>query len=372
MPVLLLAGGSTCSGNEAKRAVFRALTTKSDAARNRRWRHSMDAGCQGQEGASVIRIFVASVVALLGLAATAQAQDYPNRVIKFMQGFPPGGNVDIIARLVGNEMSKSLGQPIVVEAKPGQAGALAAETVARSPADGYTLVVLPSTHPTQAAIAKNLRYRAVEDFDWVSTFTFYPFLIVVRKDSRFHTLQQLIDEARAKPGILTYGSAGVGSTLHMTVELLGNIAKVKFQHVPYRGEAPSITGLLTGDTDFVAATAGTIGDRIRSGELRGLAVSSRTRWPGLDMVPTVAEAGFPGFEVISWTGLAGPAGMPKPVLQRLNAEVWRAVAAPGVKSKLEAMGGAARATTPDEMRALVASQLATWTKLAREAHISLD
>jgi len=324
-----------------------------------------------------MRAMGAAAVALLfglviGTAATVHAQDYPNRVVKFMQGFPPGGNVDIIARLVGNEMSKSLGQPIVVEAKPGQAGALAAETVARSPADGYTLLVLPSTHPTQAALAKNLKYRAVEDFDWISTFTFYPFLIVVRRDSRFQTLKQLIDEARAKPGVLTYGSAGVGSTLHMTVELLGNMSKVKFQHVPYRGEAPSVTGLLTGDTDFLAATAGPIGDRIRSGELRGLAVTSRERWPGLMMVPTVREAGFPDFEVISWTGLTGPAGLSKPVLDRLNAEVRRAVATPGVKDKLEAMGGEARATTPDEMRALVASQLATWTRLAREAHISLD
>ena len=319
----------------------------------------------------MIRLIVL-VAAVLGFGATAPAQDYPNRIIKFMQGFPPGGNVDIIARLLGNEMSKSLGQSIIVEAKPGQAGALAAETVARSPADGYTLVVLPSTHPTQAALAKNLRYRAVEDFDWVSTFTFYPFLIVVRKDSRFQTLRQLIEEARAKPGVLTYGSAGVGSTLHMTVELLGNTANVKFQHVPYRGEAPSITGLLTGDTDFVAATAGPIGDRIRSGELRGLGVSSRARWPGLTEVPTIEEAGFPGFEVISWTGLAGPAGMPKPVLERLNTEVRKAVATPEVKSKLEAMGGEARATSSADMRTLVERQLATWSKLAREAHISLD
>jgi tripartite-type tricarboxylate transporter receptor subunit TctC len=315
---------------------------------------------------------VAAVIAVLGFATLAQAQDYPTAVIKFIQGFPPGGNVDIIARLVAHEMSKGLGQSIVIEAKPGQAGVLAAETVARSAPDGYTLLMLPSTHPTQGALSKNLRYRTVEDFEWISTATFYPFLIVVRKESPFQTLRQLIDGARAKPGFLTYGSAGVGSTLHMTVELLSNRAQAKFQHVPYRGEAPSITGLLTGDIDFLAATTGPIGERIRAGELRGLAVTGRTRWRDLPGVPTVEEAGFPDFEVISWTGLAAPAGVPKPIVDRLNAELRRAIAAPEVKRKLEAMGGDARATTPAEMRTLVEDQLATWTKLARDARISLD
>jgi len=315
---------------------------------------------------------LAALLALIGCWSPASAQDYPSRVIKFVQGFAPGGNVDIVSRLVASEMTKGLGQSIVIEAKPGQAGVLAAESVARSTPDGYTLLMLPSTHPTQGALSKNLRYRTVEDFDWISTATFYPFLIVVRKESPFQTLDQLLAAARAKPGVVTYGSAGVGSTLHMTVELLGNRAQAKFQHVPYRGEAPSITGLLTGEIDFVATTTGLVGERIRSGELRGLAVTARTRWRDLSGVPTVEEAGFPGFEVISWTGLAGPAGMPAPIVDRLNAEVRKAIAVPDIKSKLEAMGGDARATTPSEMRDLVASQLATWSQLARQAKISLD
>ena len=162
-----------------------------------------------------------------------------------MQGFPPGGNVDIIARMLGNEMEKSLGQSIVVEAKPGLAGALAAETIARSDPDGYTLLVLPSAHPAYGALSKNVKYKVVDDFTWISVASFYPFMICVRKDSRFQTLKQLIDEARAKPGELKYGSAGVGSILHTTVELIGNQTKTKFLHVPYRGEAPAMTGMLT-------------------------------------------------------------------------------------------------------------------------------
>jgi tripartite-type tricarboxylate transporter receptor subunit TctC len=308
-----------------------------------------------------------ALAVLAALTGVAAAQDYPSRPIKFMHGFPPGGNVDLIARLLGNEMSRGLGQSIVIEAKPGVAGSVAAEAVARSEADGYTLLVLPSAHPAHGALSRNVKYRVVDDFDWISVASFYPFLICVRKDSRFKTLRQLIDEARKDPGALKYGSAGIGSILHTTVELLA-----KFLHIPYRGEAPAITGLLQGDIDFIAATSGPISARVQSGEFRALAVTAKTRWREFPDVPTVEQEGVPGFEVISWTGLAGPAKLPKTVVDKLNAELRRAIAVPEVKSTLEGMGGDPRATTPDEMRALVASQLATWTRLAKEASISID
>jgi tripartite-type tricarboxylate transporter receptor subunit TctC len=312
---------------------------------------------------------IALVAALAGAAA---AQDYPLRPLKFMHGFPPGGNVDIIARILGNEMSKGLGQSIIVEAKAGVAGSLAAEAVARSDPDGYTLLVLPSAHPAHGALSRNVKYKVVDDFEWISIASFYPFLICVRKDSRFTTLAQLLEEARKQPGALNYGSAGVGSILHTTVELIANETRTSFLHIPYRGEAPAITALLQSDIDFIAATSGPISARIRAGEFRALAVTGRTRWRDFPDVPTVAEQGIPGFEVISWTGLAGPAKLPRPVVDKLNAELRRAIAVPDVKGKLESMGGDPRATTPDEMRALVASQFATWTKLARDANLSLD
>ena len=309
---------------------------------------------------------------MAALAGAAGAQDYPNRPIRFMHGFPPGGNVDIIARLLGNEMAKGLGQSIVIEAKPGVAGSLAAEFVARSAPDGYTLLVLPSAHPAHGALSKNVRYRVVEDFDWISVASFYPFMICVHKGSRFQTLKELIDTARKQPGALKYGSAGVGSILHTTAELLASETKTRFLHVPYRGEVQAITALLQGDIDFVAVTTGPISARLRDGEFRALAVTSKTRWRDFPQVSTVEEQGIPGFEVISWTGLAGPAKLPKPIVDRLNAELRRAVAVPDVKSKLESMGGDPRGTTPDEMRALVARQLATWTRLAKDANISID
>jgi tripartite-type tricarboxylate transporter receptor subunit TctC len=320
----------------------------------------------------MIRKSLNVLAVFLAFTGAVAAQDYPNRPIRFMHGFPPGGNVDIIARLLGIEMSNGLGQSIVIEAKPGVAGSLAAEAVARSDPDGYTLLVVPSAHPAHGALSKNVKYRVVDDFEWISVATFYPFLICVRKDSRFQSLKQLIDEARGTPGALKYGSAGVGSILHTTIELIGNETRTKYLHIPYRGEAPAITALLQGDIDFIAVTTGPISPRVRAGEFRALAVTSKTRWRDFPDVPTIAEQGVPGFEVISWTGLAGPGNLPKPIVDKLNVELRRAIAVPDVKKKLEGMGGDPRATAPAEMRALVSSQLATWSRLASEAKISID
>jgi len=320
-----------------------------------------------------MRIMIAALTLLAALAGAAQAQQaYPNRLIKMVQGFPPGGNVDIIARIMANQMEKTLGQSIVVEAKPGLAGALAADTVARSDPDGYTLLMVPSAHPAYGALAKNVKFNVVDDFTWISVVSFYPFMIAVKADSRFKTLKQLLDEARAKPGDVKYGSAGIGTILHTTVELMANQTSTKFLHVPYRGEAPVLTALLQGDVDFAAVTTGPISARIKSGEFRALAVTGRTRWRDFPDVPTVDEAGIPGFEVISWTGLAGPARMAKPIVDRLNADVRKALAVPEVKSRLEAMGGDPRATTPDDMKALVSRQYETWKKLAKEANLSIN
>ena len=321
----------------------------------------------------MMKRFIVALAVLAGLSTVTLAQQaYPNRLIKIIHGFPPGGNVDIIARVIGNEMEKSLGQSIVIEAKPGLAGALAAEAVARSEPDGYTLLVLPSAHPAYGALSKNVKYKVVDDFTWISVASFYPFMICVKADSRFQTLKQLIDEARARPGELKYASAGVGSILHTTVELMGVETKTKYLHVPYRGEAPAITGLLQGDIDFIAATTGPISSRVKSGEFRALAVTGTPRWRDFPNVPTVDEATIPGFEVISWTGMAAPPGLPKPIVDRLNAELRKALAVPEVKSKLEAMGGDPRATTPDEMKALVSRQYETWKKLAVEANLSIN
>ena len=242
----------------------------------------------------MIRTLVAAVALVAALSGTAQAQDYPSRLIRMLHGFPPGGNVDIIARIMAHQMESGLGQSIVVEPKPGLAGALAAETVARSDPDGYTLLMVPSAHPAYGALAKNVKYKVVDDFTWISVASFYPFMVVVKADSRFKTLKQLIDEARAKPGEVKYGSAGVGTILHTTAELIANQTKTKFLHVPYRGEAPLLTGMLQGDVDFACVTTGPVSARIKAGEFRALAVTGKTRWRDFPDVPTVDESAIAG------------------------------------------------------------------------------
>ena len=305
-------------------------------------------------------------------AARAQAPDYPTRLIKLLHGFPPGGNVDIVARLIAQEMAKSLGQTIVVEGKPGNAANLAAEAAAGAEPDGHTLLLVAGLHPAVAAVYRKLRYDPLNSFAWISTVSFYPFVLCVRKDARFKTLADLISSARGKPGGVSSGTAGIGSISHMTTELIASLAKVKILSVPYRGEAPAITGLLGGEVDLMIATSTLAAPHLKSGELRGIAVTGKTRWKDFVDIPAVAEQGFDDFEVISWSGFAAPAKTPQPIVARLHGEIERAIRVPEVRSRLESFGAEVRSTTPAEMRDLVARQIALWSKVASEANIHLD
>ena len=314
----------------------------------------------------------ALLTALLVLAFPARAQDYPSRLIKLIQGFPPGGNVEFVARLLGHEMSKSLGQAIIVESKPGQAGSLAAEAVANAEPDGYTLLLVSGAHPATAAIYKKLKYDPVDAFAWISTASFYPFIVCVRSDSKWASFVDLLAAARAAPGKVSSGTAGNGSIAHMTTELIAKTAGVKFLSVPYRGEAMAVTGLLSGDVDFVLATAALAIPHVRSGVIKALAVTGKSRWKDIPEVATVAEQGLPDFEVISWSGLAAPARTPQPIIERLHGEIEKAISVADVRGKLEAAGSEVRATSPAEMRALVDRQVRMWSAVAREARIELD
>lgn len=315
---------------------------------------------------------LALLSALLALASPAGAQDYPSRLIKLIQGFPPGGNVEFVARLLAHEMSKRLGQTIVVESKPGQAGSLAAEAVATAEPDGYTLLLVSGAHPATAAIYKTLKYDPVRGFAWISTASFYPFIVCVRRDSTFQTFAELLAAARGAPGKVSSGTAGNGSISHMTTELIAETAGVKFLSVPYRGEAQAVTGLLSGDVDFVIATAALATPHVHSGVVKALAVTGKNRWKDIPEVPTVSEQGIGDVEVISWSGVAAPAKTPQPIVERLHVEIETAISVPEVRSKLEAAGSEVRATTPAEMRALVDRQVKMWTAVARGAKIELD
>jgi tripartite-type tricarboxylate transporter receptor subunit TctC len=317
------------------------------------------------------RHLLAACAALGALPLPLAAQTWPAKPVMVVQGFAPGGNADTIARILGAELSQQLGQPIVVESKAGAGGTIAAGTVARAPADGYTLLLATGAHAIAAALYDKLPYDTDKAFEPVSALTSFPFLVVVNKDSKFANLGDLLAQARAKPEKLNFGSAGVGTGQHMTGELLGVGAGVKLTHVPYRGESAALTAVLGNETDFVLVAPTSVIGHIKTGKLRALATSGAARWPGLPEVPTVAEQGVAGFDVRSWTALLAPAATPPAVVSRLNAAVQAALKKDAVRTKLEeATGGDIRGSTPDELRAAIRADIQRWNKLVAVAHIA--
>jgi tripartite-type tricarboxylate transporter receptor subunit TctC len=299
-----------------------------------------------------------------------RAQGYPDRPIKLLQGFAPGGNADIIARVVGGEISKALGQPVVVEAQTGAGGTIAAATVSRARADGHTLLLATGGHAVASAIFNTLPYQTVGSFDMISTITYFPFLIVTNAGSKIQDFQQVMSMAKSQPNGIAFGSAGIGSTHHLAGELLAKMGKMELVHVPYRGDTAAITGLLTNDIPIIIAPPTAVMSNVQAGKLRVLATTGRQRWKGLPDVPTVAELGVTGYDVRSWAGLIGPAGLPRPVVDRLNAETRKALQIPAVRSKLEEMGGEVQGSTPEEMKAMVSAEVQRWGQVVTEARIS--
>jgi tripartite-type tricarboxylate transporter receptor subunit TctC len=308
-------------------------------------------------------------ITALMLPGVALAQAYPDRPIKVMQGFAPGGNADNIARTVGMEMGKGLGQNIVVEAQAGAGGTIAATTVAKSRPDGHTLLLATGGHAVAGALYNNLAYRTVQDFEMVSTITYFPFLVVVPANSKYPSLSALLAAARANPTEVSYGTAGIGSTHHLAGELLASMSKTQLLHVPFRGDSASLTSLLGGEIPMIIAPPTAVMANIKSGKLRAIATTGPQRWQGLPDVPTVSEQGVAGYDVQSWAGLMAPAGTPKPIVDRLNAELQKALLVPAVKTRLEDMGGEVRGSTSEEMRNMVATQTQKWIQVVNDAKI---
>jgi tripartite-type tricarboxylate transporter receptor subunit TctC len=314
----------------------------------------------------MIRLVAALVGAMFAFDA-AVAQDYPTRPIRFLQGFAPGGNADTISRVLAEEMSKTFKTGFVNEAKAGAGGNLASDAVAKADPDGYSIVLFTTGHVISPALNKSLGFDPVEDFSFVSTVSEFPFFVVVGADSRFKSIADLVKEAREKPGSLTVGTAGVGTGQHMCSELLAVSLKSKFVHVPYRGDAGAVTALLAGNVDFIIAPGTAIFGQIEAGKFRALAVSGKERWASLPNVPTIAESGAPGFEVLAWTGVATTKGVAKPIVDKLNAEVRRAIAVPAVADKLKGLGSVPVSSTPAEVTEKVRSQVKLWKEVAETA-----
>jgi tripartite-type tricarboxylate transporter receptor subunit TctC len=314
----------------------------------------------------MMRAWVAAVAAVtIAMAGPARAQDFPNKPISLIHGFGAGGNADTMARILGEAMSKGLGQRVIVEAKPGAAGVLASETLTRAAPDGYTLLMLTAAHVTTANLVK-IKYDPVDDFAMLTTVGFFPYVIAVRAEHPFKSLSDLIAAAKAKPGEITYTSVGVGSVPHLTGELLSAQAGIKMTHVPYRGGTGPITDVLGGRVDVLIDTQTVSMPHITSGAARGLAVTSKAPWPGVPGVPTVA-ATLPGFEVETWIGLVTVKDTPAPILERLHKEAVAALKSPEVVEKLKGLGADVRPGTPEQMRTLVKNEIALWGKAVQQA-----
>jgi tripartite-type tricarboxylate transporter receptor subunit TctC len=302
--------------------------------------------------------------------APARAEDYPNRPIRLLHGFVAGGAADTLSRILANGLAKRLGQPIIVEAKPGVGGNLAAADIAKAEPDGYTIGLVTGAHSISGALYKSLAYQSVDSFAMISTVVFYALVIAVRSDFEAKSLKELIALAKSKPGALSYGSVGFGSTHHLAGELLNATAGIQMVHVPYRGDAQTLTALLGGEIPVVVGTPVLLAPQIASGKIRGLAVTSPTRTPLLPDVPSVDEAGLRGFDVRTWAGLLAPKGTPPARIDRLNTAVRETLADPEIRAALlTATGGEVQASTPEEMRALVQSQIGKWADVIKAANI---
>ncbi len=304
---------------------------------------------------------------LAGPAAAQIAAPYPERPVALVQGFGAGGNADTIARVMAGPLAAALGRPVVVEGRTGAGGNIASEFVARSRPDGHTLILLTGGHTVSAALYRALRFDPVEDFAFISTVSVFPFVVATRAENPIRTLPDLIAAARARPGEITVSSVGVGSTQHLTGEMLAQAAGFRWTHVPYRGGTAPLADLLGGRIDAMVDSITVTGGAIRGGTVRALGVTSAAAWPGLEALPV--GAAVPGFEVLSWVGLAAPAGTPAPVIARLNADVNAALETAEVRRALETLGSRPSGSTPEGMRAMVARQVAQWRRVVEAAGI---
>jgi len=316
---------------------------------------------------SAMRVFLFSILCIPLLAA---AQAWPSRPVRMLVPFPPGGGVDFAARVIGKHLSDRLGQPVVVENRSGANGIIALDALKTSAPDGYTICAA-SNGPLviNPSIYLKLPYDPVRDFTPIGRMVDFPLLLVTHPSLAANSVPEFIALAKAKPGVLTYSSPGIGNGSHLAVELLASMAKVNLMHVPYKGTAPAATALLAGEVSFTMSSIPTVLPHIRAGKLRALAVGNASRMPALPEFPTLAESGVPGYEAFSWAGLIGPAGMPREAVTRLNREMAQVLGQKEIVEQLAKDGALAMPDTPEQFAAYIKSELAKWASIVQLAKI---
>jgi tripartite-type tricarboxylate transporter receptor subunit TctC len=312
-----------------------------------------------------------AVALALCVPALVHAQAYPAKPVRMIVGFPPGGNVDLVGRLVAQKISQSLGQQVVVEPKTGAAGLIANQFIATAPADGYTLLLAPSAFVTQAATKAKLPYSPTNDFTWISRVLNYPFVIIVRADSPFKTLEDLIDHAKKNPGKMNYAIPGVGTAFHLATELFSAMAGLDMMPIPFRGGSEPMTELLAGRSDFLFEAITAVHGSIKSGKLRALAVTSLTENAALPGVPPVSKT-LPGYEAVSFIAIGAPAGTPPEILNKLNSAIEQAVKLPDVQQRFVEWGADTTPMTPEQTTRMIRDEIGKWKQVVADRKIALE
>jgi tripartite-type tricarboxylate transporter receptor subunit TctC len=310
--------------------------------------------------------------ALVLTTPTLRAQSYPSRQITLIVPFAAGGSNDVVGRAIGRKLSEVWGHPVVVENRPGAGGMIGTSAVAAAPPDGYTLLLISSTFTINPAIKKNMPFDTGQDFTPVAFIARSPLLFVASNELPVKSAKDLLALARNRPGEITYASAGLGSINQIAAELIAVSAGVKFMHVPYKGGSPALNDLIGGHVDIYVSSLPQVLQLARDGQARALAVTSARRTALLPDVPTLAEAGIAGFDLWSWWGIVGPAGMPADVVHALNSEIGKMLTSPELAEFLKNEGAEAQAMTPQQFGDLMRVETERWIKVAHEANISID
>jgi tripartite-type tricarboxylate transporter receptor subunit TctC len=310
---------------------------------------------------------------VLLLPSVAGAQSWPSKPIHIIVSSGAGGTADILARMIGEKLVPALGQPVVIENRPGAGGHLGAGLVARAQPDGYTLLMSGSpTHSVGPHLFKRLSYDPMRDVPPVAMVAVAPNLLVTRSSFPAKSLAELVALAREKPGQLTYSSAGNGTSGHLAAELLKHMARIDMRHVPYKSGPEAVTGVLSGDVDFIFFTVPSVLPQVEAGKLRALAITSLARSQLVPDVPTVAEAGYPGFEALGWYALFAPRDMPQPIVAKLSGEIEKIVRLPEIRDKMVQLGAEPRYMGPEELTSFVAVESPKWGQLIRESGATAD
>lgn len=313
------------------------------------------------------------VVALIAASSSAPAQTYPNKAIKMIVPFPPGGISDVIGRVVAQKLSENFGQPVVVENRPGAATRIAAEFIAKSAPDGYTLYFTDiTTHSINASLYSKLAYDSIKDFSPISMVTSTPLILVMHPSVPAKSVKELIAVAKSKPGQLNIGISGLGTITHLAAEMFKTMAGVQMVNIPYTGSAPATTGILSGEASLMFSTMPAGLPHVKGGKLRGLAVTTPNRVATAPDIPTMIEAGVPGFEAVLWSGILAPAKTPKEVVTKLNQEIRRVLQMPDVKERFAAQGGEPSPSTPEELEAQLKNLIEKWGKIVKASGVRVD